>query len=309
MIPRRGGARDRHGLGSRGGETEALQTDVMRFMAILGLCLTAVFALVQGLPGGGAPAAPMLGREIASQRARAQALAAELKRLKAGITEARGQQDEARQVLSRLRERRERARAELDAFTRRLEGARRELVGIEQAFRDKDRDPGELSHRLQAQQVRLDRVERRLKELDTGEGEAAPETPAPAHPEPVPEEPGFTLRFASSEALDRLVAAGSVRFYAMAGGQAWQLSLPGNGAAFARAPLPGRFHEMAPSTVPSRYLRAFARTGKGLGVVWGVELPPGTEQLIASLTRGRRGGALVIHPDGRVALEADRAQE
>jgi len=31
-------------------EAEMLQTDVMRFIAILGLCLMAVFALVQSLP-------------------------------------------------------------------------------------------------------------------------------------------------------------------------------------------------------------------------------------------------------------------
>jgi hypothetical protein len=268
-------------------------------MAILGLCLTAVFALVQGSPEGDAP-----------QRARAQALAAELERLKAGIEQARGQQHEARQVLSRLRERRERARAELDALTARLKAARRELAGIEQAFGDQSRDLGEVAPRLRAQQASLDRVERRLKNLDAGEGEAAP--PIPARPEPVPQERGFTLRFASSEALDRLVAAGSVHFYAMAGGQAWQLSLPGAEAAFARGAAPGRFHEMAPATVPPRYLRAFARTGNGLGgagVVWGVALPPDTEQRIASLTRARRGGALVIHSDGRVALEAGAAQE
>ena len=34
------------GSGAAGGDTEALQTDVMRFMSIIGLCLMAVFALV-----------------------------------------------------------------------------------------------------------------------------------------------------------------------------------------------------------------------------------------------------------------------
>ena len=36
--------------GVAGNDTDALQTDVMRFMSIIGLCLMAVFALVQGLP-------------------------------------------------------------------------------------------------------------------------------------------------------------------------------------------------------------------------------------------------------------------
>ena len=47
--------RDRRGkytaaTGSAGSDTDALQTDVMRFMSILGLCLMAVFALVQSIP-------------------------------------------------------------------------------------------------------------------------------------------------------------------------------------------------------------------------------------------------------------------
>ncbi len=310
MTPR--GRSARYPLGARGDETEALQTDVMRFMAILGLCLTAVFALVQGLPQGDASQARAgLAHETAVQRARARALAVELQRLNADIAQARGRQREARQVLGRLQAHREQARVALEALTASLETARRELAGIEQALRDKDQELEGLSHRLQAQRARLDGVQRRLKALDARGGETPPETPVPAPPAP-DQQRGFTLRFASSEALDRLVAAGSVRFYAVAGGQAWRLSLPGGDAAFARGALPGRFHEMAPATVPPRYLSAFAHTGDAPGrteVVWAVELPPGTEQRIASLTRGRRGGALVIQPDGRVALESGAARE
>ena len=36
--------------GAAGSDTDALQTDVMRFMSIIGLCLMAVFALVQAIP-------------------------------------------------------------------------------------------------------------------------------------------------------------------------------------------------------------------------------------------------------------------
>ena len=38
--------------GGTGSDIDALQTDVMRFMSILGLCLMAVFALVQSMPRG-----------------------------------------------------------------------------------------------------------------------------------------------------------------------------------------------------------------------------------------------------------------
>ena len=50
MMRRRRHARLPPAAGAAGGDTDALQTDVMRFMSIIGLCLMAVFALVQGLP-------------------------------------------------------------------------------------------------------------------------------------------------------------------------------------------------------------------------------------------------------------------
>jgi hypothetical protein len=50
MIRRRRQARFPAASGAAGNDTDALQTDVMRFMAIIGLCLMAVFALVQSIP-------------------------------------------------------------------------------------------------------------------------------------------------------------------------------------------------------------------------------------------------------------------
>lgn len=44
--------------GEGDGGVAALETDVMRFMAILGFCLVAIFALVQSLPTSPAPGAP-----------------------------------------------------------------------------------------------------------------------------------------------------------------------------------------------------------------------------------------------------------
>ena len=50
MIRRRRQARFPATSGAAGNDTDALQTDVMRFMSIIGLCLMAVFALVQSIP-------------------------------------------------------------------------------------------------------------------------------------------------------------------------------------------------------------------------------------------------------------------
>ena len=50
MIRRRRQARFPAASGAAGNDTDSLQTDVMRFMSIIGLCLMAVFALVQSIP-------------------------------------------------------------------------------------------------------------------------------------------------------------------------------------------------------------------------------------------------------------------
>jgi hypothetical protein len=129
--------------------------------------------------------------------------------------------------------------------------------------------------------------------------------PAPAA-KPAPAKQGFTLRFASADALDRLVAADSVTLYGMADQQAWRLSLEAGRPTVARAPFPRWFHEMSAVTVPAHYLHSLedAADGPGLsGVVWGVQLPADTKAAIAALTRGQPGGELVIRSDGQVLLE------
>lgn len=241
--------------GSTGSDTDALQTDVMRFMSILGLCLMAVFALAQSIPLQETDAIPpepereKLHAAIAIQQERARVLQADLDRL---------------------------------------------VVEIQSA---------------QAQKA-LDDIRQRASTLKT---KRAP-TPGPPviekRPPPVsaPAEKGFTLRFASDEALESQLAAGTASLYAMAGKQAWRLSLRHGRPVFAHDTFPGWFHEMASSTVPVRYVRTL---GKSMdrpaqsSIIWGVQLPPATKRGIASLTRGRQGGNLVIAADGQVTLTAE----
>ena len=88
MIRRSRNMRYTATAGSTGSDTDALQTDVMRFMSILGLCLMAVFALVQSLPlQETAPVRPepeqeKLHRDIAIQQERARAPAGRSERLR-----------------------------------------------------------------------------------------------------------------------------------------------------------------------------------------------------------------------------------
>ena len=319
--------RDRSGkyLAAAGSDTDALQTDVMRFMSILGLCLMAVFALVQSIPRQDTegirrePELEKLQHDIQLQQQRAQLLEAQLEHLTAQTRSAQQRTAGAQQALSSARQQltqltdqarqarseRDRLHAELTTLTQQVAQAREELARIEQAARTDSSALRELQRQLGEEQKKIDVIDQRASALAKSPTAAEPVSanlPPPARPEAGT---GFTLRFASSEALERLVAAGAVSLYAMAGKQAWRLSLADGSRVFAPVAFPGWFHEMAPATVPADYAQSLRRSVRGppaSPLVWGVQLPAATRQGIAFLTRDAAGGDLVIGADGQVTL-------
>ena len=313
---------------SAGSDTDALQTDVMRFMSILGLCLMAVFALVQSIPRQDTESSrteqelEKLQADIQRQQQRAQLLEAQLERLTAqarsvqkhsvsaqlALASARQQLALLTDQVGQARSERDRLNAELNTLRQQLVQTRKALTGIQQASRTNAHPLRELQGQLGAEQQKLDAIDQRASALETKltpPASASESLPPPARPET---RTGFTLRFASSEALEHLVAAGAVSLYAMAGKQAWRLSLVDGRRAFAPVAFPGWFHEMAPATVPVDYAQSLRRSVRGplaSPLVWGVQLPATTRQGIASLTRDVAGGDLVIGADARVNLEPE----
>jgi uncharacterized protein YlxW (UPF0749 family) len=352
MIRRSRGVRYSATSGTAGSDTDALQTDVMRFMAILGLCLMALFALVQSAsvqephPPRQQPGQGQLPQAIEREQARVLDLEAELARLTAGINAAQLRHTRSRQALAvaqdqltRVTDQTRQARADRDRLTvelmslnRQLAQQRKDLAGIQQASHEKTHSLQALERQLKDERQQLDDISHRLSAL----GEAAARTPAVinippapaakpaakpatkpaakpaakpvAKPAAKPEKQGFTLRFASNAALDRLVAAETVSLYGMMDRQAWRLSLADDQPLVAGETFPGWFHEMAPATVPEKYVQALAAIPGGpgrVGVVWGVQLPATIRQDITSLSRGQRGGTLVILASGQVRLEGE----
>jgi hypothetical protein len=312
--------------GAAGHDTEALQTDVMRFMAIIGLCLMAVFALVQGIPvqekGKTAQSAQAarLREEIRVQQLKVQELQLELQGLEVEIQRAQQQLAATEQTLDQVTSRaqqarsvRERLLSEVDGLEHELDRKQQELADIGQVAMQKQQDLAALEERLSGVQASLEHNRRKLAALKRQAQPAAPASPVADKPDPEPVRPpvtvserqGFTLRFVSDGALDALVSAGSVTLYAMADRQAWRLSLDAGRTVAAREPSPGWFHEMSSITVPEHYIQGLANSTDAPGVsgiVWGVQLPPTTREAIAALTRGRQEGELVIRADGRVEL-------
>ncbi len=197
----------RRGAGQDNAELEALQTDVMRFVAIIGLCLAAIFSLLQGLDSATPPA------------------------------------------------------------------------------------PVPPSPALEPEQTPLDsQPEPPLPATSPGQPGTTP---------PATTSDGFSLRFASEQALFALLASGQVSLYASSGKQHWAFR-PGP-VDFKPAAAPASLYLMEAATVPSR-LRAWLQAA-GIEVdAWGVMLPASVQQQLQALMQANSGGELLIAADGLVAL-------
>jgi len=292
MIRRRRHARFPAAAGAAGSDIDALQTDVMRFMAIIGLCLMAVFALVQSIPEREA-VKPVQPSRVAVVRPALQ-------------------QENLQQIRQRMlqKKRAQQLQAELDALKSEKDQTQQILAVAQQRY---EQVTGQIQQAREARERREIKVIRHSpQQADKPASEKPPPVPeASPAAKPVPDKQGFTLRFASAAALDRLITAGSVSLYGMDGQQAWRLSMEAGRPTVARASLPGWFHEMSAATVPAHYIRSLDNAADGPGqvaIVWGVQLPSATKAAITARVeqqqmQGEQGGTLVIRDDGQVALE------
>jgi hypothetical protein len=263
---------------TRSSDTDAggaadLQTDIMRFMAILSMCLLAIFALVQSIP-----LAPVEATEPP------EAVAAEQPAVLARPPEPTPKESDAAS-----------AKAETTVVLTRPvggpSGPKRQAIAAEAAPTLRRAAPEPLPVAKEAPAL----VE---------------PAPAPVEPEPEPEpepiqEEGFTLRFASDAALMRAVAAQHVGLYAIEQGRARRMTVSESRISFWDASTPNTFHEMESGTVPPPVIEALGRAGAATNnVSWGVTLPGRMKTQLDELLHAHRGGSLIITADGDIHWEA-----
>ena len=264
-----------HGVYRDEGGMEHLETDVMRFMAILALCLVAIFALVQSMP--------MTKTLEASPPAMVAAQAPTPPKQPV-------QSPEPRSIVEHP------AVSPPDAT------AAHEKVVV---LRRKDSARPATSRPTPAQSAPpVAPVPEEPARVATLERQPVtiPDSPATAPPE---KKRGFSLRFASDEALLRLVASGEVDLFAFSDSRVWQLIFVDSRLTFRTAQVPGSFHEMAADTVPDEVLGTLRRF---VSVVparlkWGVTLPGPTSAALARLVSTSDGGSLVIDENGFLRLD------
>jgi len=262
-----------------GGGAADLQTDIMRFMAILSLCLVAIFALVQSIPMTPAepippvepisPVEPILPVEpvqpIKSAKSAAQAPPAA-----AAV--------DSRPVVEKLQ-----------PVEKTVTLTRPKWI------------PKPLPKRTVVEPAKAPDPVPEVQDVVTAESAAIPQVPPPMESDT----DGFTLRFESDAALTRLVAMSHVGLYAIDSDRAQRMTVSESRISFWDASTPNTFHEMETATVPGAVIDALARTGtRADAVSWGVTLPARLRTQLDDLMRDHSGGALIIGASGEIRWEA-----
>ncbi|MCP3869511.1 MAG: hypothetical protein GY703_15700 [Gammaproteobacteria bacterium] len=280
---------------------DSLQVDVMRFMAILGLCLTAILTVVRSLPLN-EPVDSMAVQEIGTKSI---AEPVSTKILSDIPSEAKIPTPAS---VSRTRL--------VDAVAGPMEQTIEQGMPVpgavagpkEQTIEQGMPTPGAVAgpkEQTDKEGVPLDET---LPASKSGYGSAgtvdeAPVESIPAEGSQSTDTHDNSLRFESVTALERLMKSGKLGLFVMKGKQAWRMSLDSTGPEFTPVKFPSRFYEMSESTVPGVYQMAFQRIASrtvSTPSQWGVQLPGRTEQQIAHWLNRGGGGMLVIEGNGNV---------
>lgn len=315
-------------------ESESLQADVMRFMAILGLCLMVIFALVQSLPS-----VSVSREEVRQQQIEMSALQVEVgelrEQLKRLSMEARQQEQYRLAAESDLADRDSLAASlstSAEQYSRQVDELKLHIEG-QQASLDNERKARELekqrllrtieqlgaqlatsSHSAQsspsAQTASDSGSQTQVPEqtstapvvADAERSPIASETATDSASEPASDEvEGFRLRFASDAAFFKQNALGRMQVYLRTQGQGYQLSV--DGKKLSLSSLPPRFQQISGNSVPERLDAVLKRQNIKGRAQWGVVM---ADTLIRAIDQARgdaQGGILVIGETGQVTLD------
>ena len=288
--------------GTPASATEALQTDVMRFIAIIGLCLTAIFSLMRGIAdpaentvSGSEVAA--LKREIVLLQEKLTLKQESIRILKDTVSDQQAQLAKSRRQAQELKQMHNR----LSGLNQALDNKTNEQLRLAQILAKSRDEKRVLGERLQNLRQKAAATKKLAPESQPQVMEPTP-TVAEEHPRQ-----GFVLRFASDGVLDELIKQNQVQLLGISRQQAWQLHFLGQQAAFHKAAMPDKYYEMLPETLPAQYRRAFyvsSRQAENSPATWGIQIPFVTEQQIQHLLRTTSAGELIIQVDGSVKLHS-----
>lgn len=324
---------------SEDSEIDALQTDVMRFMAILGFILSVIFALVQSLPFTPEDPHPKLEHaetlqsDITNLKIHIQSQLEILANIRNQIREWEAYKKKSLSDLKRILDHRTELLADTETIFEKLTKSQNQVTTTEHQLKTQKKSLRTLRLSIERERQKLQQLQNdiarvrknvlkvqqqqkialenaktaRLEVLKTQKSKQPKrEKRQIAKPVLPPKRVGFVLKFESDEAFKQLLAADRVKFYVFIGDKAWRIKLSGKIANYITEAKPKRYHEMDQATVPKLFITGFKKVVAAYGRhshIWGVILPASLSQQIQTKIKNKRGGDLIISGTGRVRLE------
>ncbi len=279
-------------------EIEALQTDVMRFLAIICLVMMVIFSMVHSLPVGNGKNRPavsqkkLLNGEIAALKATAATPAQAAKTLDRKIQSNKTSIKALKKALASWQQ-------QLDPKPGTLDKQEKPKTET----RPKAQEPV----RSESAQLASD-----LSEPDPLMQESENRAPKEPVPGTRPAETGpkqvFSLVFSSNQALEILLKQqNGIRFYLFCGGRCWQLKPQSSGRyRFYPAEPPGSVYDMESWSVPESIKTAGKKVVAAFGqnqAAYGVSLTRAMTGRIGELMSTLQGGSLVIFEDAAIKVK------
>ncbi|MEE4360995.1 MAG: hypothetical protein V2I63_05655 [Pseudomonadales bacterium] len=260
-----------------GSESDSLQADVMRFMAIIAFCLIAILGLARE--------AEQDAEAVTEPRAVPRPMTAE-----DSETGARERRD---QVVDAAPPDEPSSEAELRAVS-----APAPSVDLANEIVEPRSAP---AAGVQPRGIRRDAVTD-AQRPPAAVADPAPEPPSSTAPETARDDrDGLTLRFASDSDFLRLIARGELEVYAFLGTDRLRLD---PGFRFVDAPAPGEVYEVLATTVPAQVSGALqAQRPDAAEARWAIRMPDRIAGRIRAFVDAQVRGALVIDRYGVVRHE------
>lgn len=293
-------------------DVEALQTDIMRFMAILGFCLMVIFAMVQSLPQSEAQHEPQIvSKEILEQ---------ELKELLDTY-------QSLETKIETLKETEQHQRSQLEEIAKKVDAGKQDLALLQTEISSKVNDLLTVRTKISKQKAQAESVSRAIEKMEqerqrkikqeqieklqqTGEKPQPTEKPkqeptkaeSPQKSGSPPREEkkkGLSLRFASDETLINLIERGVVKFYISKNGQYFRVTK----TAIKLEPLDAQFYQMASFTVPNSLIRQIkSKFTVTRSTLYGVTLNDRVQSQLSKYVSQHKSGELVINADQSVTF-------
>jgi len=300
-------------------DSEALETDIMRFMAILGFCLMVIFALVQSIPQTGASQLPqmenkeLLEQEMVELHQYTSKLKKELVQFKSVVKQEKEKVElmisklsESQKSLLAINENLKKKQLELNESRKKINKQKRVISKVNEQFEVSRTKLDKTEKQALAQKIKNNindyKAEKKEREYEKQQEVARLTKDLDSKPikktDVMPNQVGFSLSFESNSTLLSLINNNHVQFYAVNQKQSF-LVMP-NGKVTLKA-IKGPFYQMSEHTIPIRLINGVKNritvTNK---TEYGVTLPVSISQQINKIVNSNKGGKLVIDQNGIV---------